>query len=109
MKWIITYWDLFMWELDEKYVNDLIEAYDIDCSQLDITYAFENPNFNSAYFTNCVIHEIMREIILQTVEDQDDIFKLEESIYTNCFDSHYNIDPDELHTQEAKDLVINFW
>jgi hypothetical protein len=50
----------------------------------------------------------MREIILQTVEDQDDIFKLEESIYTNCFDSHYNIDPDELHTQEAKDLVINF-
>ena len=43
------------------------------------------------------------------VTDIDDQNELIDSIYTNCFDSYYNINPNELNSEEAKDLVINFW
>lgn len=104
----ITYWDLFIGSLDQKFIDKLIDTYDIDCSNLDITYVFEGDNFNSAMLTNAIIHEIMREIILQNVENQEDIFDLEESIYTNCFDSFYDINPEELRTEEAKEVVRDF-
>ena len=106
---IITYWDLFIAPLDQNYIDSLIDKYDIDCSQLDITYVFERDEFSTAMLTNAIIHEIMREIIIQNVEDQDDIFMLEENIYTNCIDSHFNVWLNELNSQQAKDLVINFW
>lgn len=105
----ITYWDLIMWELDQKYVDRLINEYDVDCSELDITYVFTFHKFNSTIFTNAVISEIMYWIVMHNVTDIDDQNKLLDSIFTNCFDSHYNIDPDELNSEEAKDLVINFW
>lgn len=104
----ITYWDLILWSLDQEFIDKLIEKYDIDCSNLEITYVFEKENFTTADLTNAIIHEILREIILQNVEDQEDIFDLEESIYTNCIDSWFDIDPERLRTEEAKDLVKNF-
>lgn len=108
MKNYITYWDLFIPELDQKYIDSLIDERDVDCSQLDITYVFERDDFNTAMLTNAIIHEIFRYIILDNVEDQDDIFTLEESIYTNCFCSGLDCNIDDLKTEQAKDLLRNF-
>lgn len=105
----ITYWDLILWELDQKYIDNLIDERDIDCSLLDISYVFESEDFNSTRLTNAIIWEIMHYLAVHYVNDYDDINMLLDSIFTNCIDSHYNINPDELKTQEAKDLVINFW
>ena len=51
----ITYSDLFIPELDQKYIDDLIDERDVDCSELDITYVFESDNFSSVKLTNAII------------------------------------------------------
>lgn len=106
----ITYSDLFIPELDQKYIDSLIDEYDIDCSQLDITYVFEDlDHFTTYRYTNAIICEIMTQIVINSIEDEHDRGLLIDNIFTNCFDSHYDIDDtDALHTQEAKDLVTNF-
>ena len=104
----ITYSDLQISELDQHFIDRLMDEYNIYYDDLDITYVFDGDKFDSATLTNAIIHEIMRQIILDNVEDQDDIFDLEESIYTNCIDSHYDIDPEKLRTEDAKEVVRNF-
>ena len=104
----ITYSDLQIGSLDQQFIDKLMDKYDINYDDLDITYVFECDRFDSAMLTNAIIHEIMRQIILDNVENQDDIFDLEESIYTNCIDSHYDIDPEKLRTEDAKEVVRNF-
>lgn len=104
----ITYWDLFIPELDQNYIDRLIDERDVDCSELDITYVFESDNFNSAMLTNAIIGEIFYWIITHNVTNIDDQDTLLDWIYTNAFCSGIDVDPDELKTQEAKDLVLNF-
>lgn len=104
----ITYWDLFIPELDQKYIDSLIDERDVDCSELDISYVFESENFNSAKLTNAIIWEIFYRIIMHNVTNIDDQDTLLDWIYTNAFCSGIDVDPDELKTQEAKDLVLNF-
>lgn len=51
----ITYGDLIIPVLDQKYIDDLIDERDVDCSELDITYVFESDKFSSAMLTNAII------------------------------------------------------
>ena len=104
----ITYSDLFIPELDQNYIDRLIDERDVDCSELDITYIFESDRFNSAMLTNAIIGEIFHWIIMHNVTDTDDQDTLLDWIYTNAFCSGIDVDPDELNTQEARDLVCNF-
>lgn len=104
----ISYWDLYIPSADQDFIDRLIDEYDVNCDELEITYAFEKEEFSTYSYTNAIIHEILKWIILDRVEDQDDIFDLEESIYTNCLDSWFDIDPDKLRSKEAKELVRNF-
>lgn len=105
---MITYWDLYIPSLDQKYIDRLMDEYDVCADDLDISYVFESENFHTAKLTNAIIHEILRWIILDRVENQEDIYDLEESIYTNCIDSWFDINPDKLRSEEAKELVRNF-
>ena len=104
----ITYWDLFIPELDQNYIDRLIDERDVDCSELDITYVFESDRFNSVMLTNAIIGEIFHWIIMHNVTNIDDQDTLLDWIYTNAFCSGIDVDPDELNTQEARDLVCNF-
>lgn len=106
--WTITYWDLFIPELDQNYIDKLIDERDVDCSELDISYVFECENFNSAKLTNAIIWEIFHWIIMHNVQNIDDQDKLLDSIYTNAFCSWLDISADEVESEEAKDLVRNF-
>lgn len=104
----ITYWDLFIPELDQNYIDKLIDERDVDCSELDITYVFEGDSFSSAMLTNAIIREIFYWIIMHNVSDEDDQNKLIDSIYTNAFCSWLDISADDVESEEAKDLVRNF-
>jgi ligand-binding SRPBCC domain-containing protein len=76
---------LFIPELDQNYIDKLIDERDVDCSELDITYVFEGDSFSSAMLTNAIIREIFYWIIMHNVSDEDDQNKLIDSIYTNAF------------------------
>lgn len=104
----ITYSDLFIPELDQNYIDRLIDERDVDCSELDITYVFESDRFNSTMLTNAIIGEIFHWIIMHNVTDTDDQDILLDSIYTNAFCSWLDISQDDVKTEEAKDLVRNF-
>ena len=104
----ITYSDLFIPELDQNYIDKLIDERDVDCSELDISYVFESENFNSAKLTNAIIWEIFYRIIMHNVTNIDDQNKLIDSIYTNAFCSWLDISADEVESEEAKDLVHDF-
>ena len=104
----ITYSDLFIPELDQNYIDKLIDERDVDCSELDISYVFESENFNSAKLTNAIIWEIFYRIIMHNVTNIDDQNKLIDSIYTNAFCSWLDISADDVESKEAKDLVHNF-
>lgn len=104
----ITYSDLFIPELDQNYIDGLIDERDVDCSELDITYIFESDRFNSAMLTNAIIGEIFHWIIMHYVDDMDDQDTLLDWIYTNAFCSGIDVNPEELKTDKAKDLLSNF-
>jgi len=106
--WTITYWDLFIPELDQNYIDKLIDERDVDCYELDISYVFQCDNFNSAKLTNAIIWEIFYRIIMHNVTNIDDQNKLIDSIYTNAFCSWLDISADEVESEEAKDLVHDF-
>lgn len=107
----ITYGDLIIPELDQKYIDDLIEERDIDCSELDLTWFFESLQSrpaSTANYTNAIIREIFSYIINHNVDDEDDKEKLINSIYTNAFCSWLDIRADDVKSEEAKDLVHKF-
>lgn len=104
----ITYSDLFIPELDQNYIDKLIDERDVDCSELEIWRVFDCPEFSSAKLTNAIIWEIFHWIIMHNVQNIDDQDKLLDSIYTNAFCSWLDISADEVESEEAKDLVHNF-
>lgn len=104
---MITYSDLIIGSDDQMFIDRLIDERNVDCSCLDISYVFESGDFNSAKLTNAIIREIFKYIIMRDVEDVDDQDKLIDAIFTNCYDSCLDIDPEDLKTDEAKELVIN--
>ena len=107
----ITYGDLIIPELDQRYIDNLIEERDVDCSELDITWFFESLHgrpASTANYTNAIIWEIFFYIISHNVDDEDDKEKLINSIYTNAFCSWLDISADDVESEEAKDLVHNF-
>ena len=86
----ITYSDLFIPELDQNYIDKLIDERDVDCSELEIWRVFDCPEFSSAKLTNAIIWEIFHWIIMHNVQ------------------SWLDISADEVESEEAKDLVRNF-
>lgn len=104
LKW--TYNDFIIGVSDQEFIDELLEKYDI--REWDVELMLDGDMWYGARFTNAVIYWIMVEIVNKNVENYDDKIKLIDSIYTNCIDSFFDIDVDELETQEAKDLVENF-
>lgn len=104
---MITYSDLIIGSNDQAFIDRLIDERNVDCSCLDISYVFESKDVNSAKLTNAIIREIFHYVIMRDVKDIDDQDKLIDAIFTNCFDSYLNINPEDLKTDEAKELVIN--
>lgn len=107
----ITYGDLIIPELDQRYIDNLIDERDVDCSELDLTWFFESLQSrpaSTANYTNAIIWEIFFYIISHNVDDEDDKEKLINSIYTNAFCSWLDIRADDVKSEEAKDLVHKF-
>ena len=100
-----TYNDFIIGVSDQEFIDELLEKYNIREWDVELMLDWE---MYWARFTNAVIYWIMVEIVNKNVENYDDKIKLIDSIYTNCLDSFFDIDVDELETQEAKDLVENF-
>lgn len=103
LKW--TYNDFIIGVSDQEFIDELLEKYNIREGDIELLLDWE---MYWARFTNAVIYWIMIEIVNKKVENYDDKIKLIDSIYTNCLDSWFDIDIDELESQEAKDLVENF-
>lgn len=100
-----TYGDFIISSSDQEFIDELLEKYNIRECDIELLLDWE---LDSARFTNAVIYWIMVEIVNKNVENYGDKIKLIDSIYTNCLDSWFDIDIDDLKTQEAKDLVNDF-
>lgn len=103
LRW--TYNDFIIGVSDQEFIDELLEKYNIREWDIELLLDWE---MYWARFTNAVIYWIMVEIVNKNVENYDDKIKLIDSIYTNCLDSRFDIDIDDLKTQEAKDLVNAF-
>lgn len=89
----------FIGILDKQYLDSLSEKYWIDWG--DIDFEFEE-------WTNGIFYGLLYEIACQEVENESDRLKILDRIYCNCLDSGYDIDSEELETQQAKDFINNF-
>lgn len=98
----MKYYNLQIAPLDENYLDELSETRWIERTDVD----FER-NWNWV-ITNAIIQALFEEIVYNDVEDEKDREKLIESIYTNCLDSGFDIDEDELETEQAKEFIKNF-
>lgn len=104
LKW--TYNDFIIGAPDQEFINELLEKYNI--REGDIELMLDGDMWYGARFTNAVIYWIMVEIVNKNVDDYEDKIKLIDSIFVNCTDSLFDINIDDLETQEAKELVENF-
>jgi hypothetical protein len=98
----MKYYNLQIAPLDESYLDELSETRWIERTDVD----FER-NWNWV-ITNAIIQALFEEIVYNNVEDDKDREKLIDSIYTNCLDSRFDIDEDELESEEAKEFIKNF-
>lgn len=103
-----TYWDLCIGSLDEQFIDDLAKAYNIDRYDLDISNALEYWELDRATIANEIIYQLLVEIAYKEIEDQEDRQKVIDSIYCNCIDSWYDIDSEDLETEQAKNFVETF-
>jgi hypothetical protein len=111
MTYLTTYADLSEEQLDKicildkREIDSLIEKYDIYTNSIELEIDDDIDGYD---LTNYILYRILVEIILDNVEDQDDINTLENSIYTNCLDYGFDVDPDKLKTDTAKKLLKDF-
>lgn len=89
----------FICTLDREYLDKLSEEYGIDWGEIE--FEFED-------WTNGILYGLLYEIACQEVENEKDREKILDRIYCNCLDSGYDIDSEELETQQAKDFINNF-
>lgn len=88
---------------DYDYIEDLANTRDIDRKSLELSEDWVEYNL-----TNEIIYRILDEIIDYEVEDEVDREKLHNSIYTNCLDSWYDINENQLRTEQARKFINNF-
>jgi len=113
---MLCYADLTSIALDDrKFLDNLSEEYWVDWTEVDISehisFAIDTHMAEhkvSTYITNSIIYETMCEIVDKRVSDEEDKETLKNSIVADCLMSWFNCDSDELHTQEAKDLCMEF-
>lgn len=98
----MNYYDLQIKPLDEQYLDELGAPYGIDRRDLDIS------EFWTSDITNSCMYMLLYTIAGNEVEDYEDRTKIQEAIYTNCLDSGYDIDEDQLRTEQAKKFINNF-
>lgn len=89
-----TYWELVIQPLDLDFIERVSDVLDVDCYEADVY--IEESKHPCIDITNQVISYILTEWVLKHVKDSDDQEKLLGSIYLNCFDSGYDIEPSEL-------------
>lgn len=101
----ITYSDLIIKSLDLEFINNICEHRDCDIDDIDLWYCITSGDFD---ITNYIISEVFHNAVFKYVEDEDDSEKLRESIYVNCLDSGFNIEPSDLKTKQAIDFLEDF-
>ena len=98
----MKYYELQIASLDENYLNELTDTRWVDRTDVDFDRDW------TWLITNAIIRAVFIEIVLKNIENENDSRKLIDSIYTNCLDSRFDIDENELETQQAKDFINNF-
>ena len=98
----MKYYNYQIAPLDENYLDSLTETYGIERPDVDFYWNWE------WVITNSIIKALFTEIVLQEVENKEDQEKLIDSIYTNCLDSQFDINENELKTKQAKEFLNNF-
>lgn len=98
----MKYYNLQIAPLDEKYLDGLTETRWIDRTDVEF------DRFWNWVITNAIIRALFEEIVMQNIDDEEDREKLIENIYTNCLDSRFDVNEDELKTSQAKEFIKNF-
>lgn len=98
----MKYYKLQIAPLDENYLDELSETWGINRTDVDFEWSWFWP------IANAIIWALFEEIVYNNVEDEKDREKLINSIYTNCIDSWFDINEDELETRQAKEFIKNF-
>lgn len=98
----MKYYNYQIAPLDENYLDSLTETYGIERTDVDFYWNWE------WVITNSIIRALFTEIVLQEVKNKEDQEKLIDSIYTNCLDSQFDINENELKTKQAKEFLNNF-
>lgn len=76
---------------DVDYIMELFEDFDVEYSDIDY----------SSNDANDVIRQIFEQALLKHADwDQNDNRGFDVSIYTNCLDSHLNIDGEEVYDKD---------
>lgn len=89
-----TYWELIIQPLDLDFIERVSDVLDVDYYEADVY--LEETKHPCIDITNQVISYVLTEGVNKHVTNPDDQEKLLDSIYINCLDSGYDIQPDEL-------------
>lgn len=89
-----TYWDIAIQPLDLDFIERVCDTIGVEYYDADVYLSAESLSRMSV--TNQVISYVLTEGVNKHVTNTDDQEKLLDSIYVNCFDSGYDIQPDEL-------------
>lgn len=102
----MKYSDLIPAPLDLEYIDKLAGAYNINWQDdLDIEIdALDDRTSITNHIIACLLYKIAKD----NIDDEDDCIKITNSIYTNCLDSGYDIDEDDVETEQAKEFIRNF-
>lgn len=89
-----TYWDIAIQPLDLDFIGRVCDTIGVEYYDADVY--LDHETLSRISVTNQVISYVLTEWVLKHVTNSDDQEKLLDSIYLNCLDSGYDIDPDEL-------------
>lgn len=81
-----TYSDLMIWNLDQKFIEDLSESFDIAWEDIEL---YIDNNIKSANITNQIINWLFYKYTAN-IKNEDLRDEIQINIYTNCFDSWIN-------------------
>lgn len=106
----MRYWDLTIWSIDQKYLDDLSDLYDIDYYDADVYITEDTSNGDIA---NQLFYYVLSEAVNNLDISDDNKEYLQSKIYCNCLDSWFDISSEDVDdmidwTDEEKEIIKEF-
>ena len=101
----MKYYNLRIGSIDQEYIDRISELYDVDYYECDL---YIDEKITSASLTNQIIYYILYEAIQALDISERSKEQLQDSIYTNCYDSFYNLSIDDIKNKRDKKIIEAF-